>query len=101
MKAEPVSMSVTFQTNKADKVAINMFLDITDRSNFIFLRKLQPLFEKIKSYGIFYINLVNLTVSYATIPCRNCPEGDCFYNKSYCKKILFGWVPDAGQIFIK
>jgi hypothetical protein len=44
MKQEPVSVSVNFQTNKSDKVAINMFLDITDRSNFIFLRKLQPLF---------------------------------------------------------
>jgi hypothetical protein len=28
-----------------------MYLDITDRNNFIFLRKLKPLFEKIKAYG--------------------------------------------------
>lgn len=28
-----------------------MYLDITDRNNFIFLRKLKPLFEKIKNYG--------------------------------------------------
>ena len=55
MKTEPVSVSVTFQTNKADKVAINMFLDITDRNNFIFLRKLQPLFEKVKNYGTFLL----------------------------------------------
>ena len=69
-----------------------MFLDITDRNNFIFLRKLQPFFEKIKSHGNFGIISVNLTVRYATIPCRRCPEDDCFYNKTYCKKILFGWV---------
>ena len=54
---ETVSISINFQTNKSDKVAMNMFLDITDRNNFIFLRKLQPLFEKIKSYGNFSNNL--------------------------------------------
>jgi hypothetical protein len=48
MQNETVSMSMKFDTNKSDKVAVNMYLDITDRNNFIFLRKLQPLFEKIK-----------------------------------------------------
>jgi hypothetical protein len=42
-----------------------------------------------------------MSVNYATVPCKNCPEGDSFYNKNYCKKILFGWVSNAGQIFIK
>lgn len=44
MKNETVSISINFDTNKSDTVAINMYLDITDRNNFIFLRKLQPLF---------------------------------------------------------
>jgi hypothetical protein len=30
-----------------------MYLDITDRNNFIFLRKLKPFFEKIRPYGTF------------------------------------------------
>jgi hypothetical protein len=42
-----------------------------------------------------------MNVNYVTVPCKNCPEGDCFYNKSFCKKILYGWVEKAGQIFIK
>ncbi len=44
---------------------------------------------------------VKMNVNYVTVPCKNCPEGDCFYNKSFCKKILYGWVEKAGQIFIK
>jgi hypothetical protein len=50
---------------------------------------------------LFCRSLVDLSVNYATVPCRNCADEDCFYNKAYCKKILFGWVPNAGQIFIK
>jgi len=71
-----------------------MYLDITDRNTFVFLRKLKPFFAKLQPY-------IKLNVNYATIPCRNCLEGDCFYDRSYCKKIIYGWVPNAGQIFIK
>lgn len=37
-------MSISFDTNKADMASIKLYLDITDRNNFIFLRKLKPLF---------------------------------------------------------
>lgn len=33
---------MTFDTFKSDIATINMYLDISDRNNFIFLRKLQP-----------------------------------------------------------
>lgn len=79
-----------------------MYLDITDRNTFVFLRKLKPFFTKLQPYSKnFILFLVKLNINYATIPCKNCLDGDCFYDKSYCKKIIYGWVPNAGQIFIK
>lgn len=56
MKNETVSISINFDTNKSEKATVNMYLDIADRNNFIFLRKLKPLFEKIQSHGTFLNN---------------------------------------------
>lgn len=57
MKNETVSISVNFDTNKSDIASVNMYLDITDRNNFVFLRKLKPFFSKIQPYGKFYVNI--------------------------------------------
>lgn len=51
MKNETVSISVSFDTNKSDTVAVNLYLDITDRNTFVFLRKLKPFFTKIKKHS--------------------------------------------------
>lgn len=51
MKTETVSISVNFDTNKSDVVAVNMYLDIADRNTFVFLRKLKPFFTKLQPYS--------------------------------------------------
>lgn len=42
-----------------------------------------------------------MTVNYATTTCEKCEEGDCYYNGSFCKRVLYGWLENTGQIFIK
>jgi PA domain len=50
-----VVMSVTFQVPVRSVADLQLWLDITDHKNFIFLRKLQPFYEKIRTHGITYL----------------------------------------------
>ena len=55
MKNTTVQISLSFDTLKNDLASLNLYLDITDRNNFIFLRRFQPYFDKIKDHGIYFI----------------------------------------------
>jgi hypothetical protein len=47
-----VVLSVTFEVPVRSKSDLQLWLDITDHKNFIFLRKLQPFYQKIRDHGI-------------------------------------------------
>lgn len=51
MKNETVSISIYFDTLKTDTAVVNLYLDITDRNNFVFIRRFKPFFDKIKNKG--------------------------------------------------
>ena len=39
MRTQKITLSVSFDTNKTETVSVNLYLDIADRRNFVFLRK--------------------------------------------------------------
>ena len=51
-----VVVSVSFEIPVRKFSDMQIWIDITDHNNFIFLRNLKPYFEKIKSHGT-YINI--------------------------------------------